>query len=101
MENILIGDYFLHNYTSKNLGFFLANENEDNYYNFISLIIRNIEEIISDNNINNDYKENYLMCYMKLLLNILYNTDDRKNRNISLLIKCIINVFNFSKVKYL
>jgi hypothetical protein len=112
LENIFIGDYFLQNFTSKNLAVFLANENEDNYYNFISLVIGNVEDLMlnniiinADNNNNNEKDkgkkkdiENHLMCNMKLLLNIIYNIDDRKNKNISLIIKCAINVFNFSKV---
>ena len=43
MESIPIGDYILQNNNTKNMKYFIANENKDNYYNFMMLLIKNIE----------------------------------------------------------
>ncbi len=94
MSRVTEQDYFLKNFISKSLAIIASKENKDNFDNLIGIIIENI-----NNNIQN--QDSLVADYLRLLLNILKETDNTVYYITGSLIPVIMRVFVLSNVNFI
>ena len=95
MSNITQQDYYLKNFISKSLAIIASKENSDNLNSLIKIIIENL-----DSSIQNHY--NFVDNYLRLIFNILKESDDTISCFTGDIMPEILKVFLFSSVrKYL
>jgi hypothetical protein len=95
MSNITQQDYFLKNFVSKSLGVIAAKETDENFFNFLNIIIQNIEDSLNSN------KMILFDNYLRLILNILELSDDTKCVIAGELIPIILRIFQVSNVIFI
>jgi len=89
-------DYFLKNFIAKSLAIIASKESKFNFDNLIGIIIDKI-----NNNINNETNLNFIINdYLRLLFNILKETDNTVYYVTEILLPIIMRVFVLSNVKY-
>lgn len=93
MSRVNEQEYFLKNFVSKSLAIIGSKENKDNFDNLIGIIIENI-----NNNIQNQY--NLIENFLRLLINILKETDNTVYYLTGSLVPIIMRVFVLSNVNY-
>lgn len=94
ISKITIRDYFLKNFVSKALGVILSKELPESFANFFRNIIN---ELYVSLQTDNELIDNYL----RLIINILNESDDTIAFIAAKLLPPILEVFNSSKVKLL
>ncbi len=92
MTNITQDDYFLKNFISKALAIIASKENKENFDHLIKIISENLLNIIIEN------QYNYVDNYLRLLLNILKETDNTVYYITGDLLKTVCKVFSMSSV---
>jgi ABC-type uncharacterized transport system fused permease/ATPase subunit len=89
-------DYFLKNFIAKSLAIIASKESKFNFDNLIGITIDKI-----NNNINNETNLNFIINdYLRLLFNILKETDNTVYYVTGILFPIIMRVFVLSNVNY-
>jgi len=86
--------YFLKNFVSKSLAIIASKENKANFDNLIGIIIANINEYIQNQDI-------LVEDFLRLLINILKETDNTVYYLTGSLMPLIMRVFVLSQVNHL
>ena len=95
MSRVNEQDYFLKNFISKSLAIIASKENKENFDNLIRIIIESFNNNVVQN------KESFVEDFLRLLLNILKETDDTVYYITGSLIPVIMRVFVFSNVSFI
>lgn len=93
MSRVNEQEYFLKNFVSKSLAIIASKENKDNFDNLIRIIVENMNNYTQN-------QDNLVNDYLRLLLNILKETDNTVYYITGSLIPVVMRVFVLSNVNY-